>query len=89
MVTSLLRDMCKDDIIRLGVALGLSFFALKRMSTMPEDMIQAWLDQRDTVIEMSGPPSWASLATALDKTDHSDIATRIRRYADKDLPSSP
>ena len=55
-VTSLLRDMCKDDIIRLGVALGLSFFALKRMSTMPEDMIQAWLDQMDRVIEMSSPP---------------------------------
>ena len=78
-VTSLLVVMSRDDIMQLGSALGLSFFNLIKMDHTLEGMIAAWLSHADAVLETSGPSSWTSLATALDKIGHSGIATKIRK----------
>ena len=78
-VSSLLKALNNDEVITLGTALGLDFNNLKRMTSLPDDMVGAWLRGDDNVIETSGPPSWESLATALDKTGHTKIAITIRR----------
>ena len=78
-VSSLLKALNNDEVITLGTALGLDFNKLKRMTSLPDDMVGAWLRGDDNVIETSGPPSWGSLATALDKTGHTKIAITIRR----------
>ena len=43
------------------------------------DMIQAWLNGDDDVTTRSGPPSWSSLATALERTGHTAIASKVRK----------
>ena len=78
-VTSLIKDLTCEEMIQLGVALGLSDVRLRRMKMFPEDIIAAWLTSKDAVLEVSGPPSWANLTTALNKTGHSSIATIIER----------
>ena len=67
-----LKDMDREDVIRLGIALGLSFTKLKMF---PEDVIAAWLRGDDKC----GPPSWTSLATALERTGHTAIASKVRK----------
>ena len=80
-VTELLEDLDKKDVIKLGTALGLSYIKLKKMETFPEDMAAAWLRGDDDVNKKSGPPSWESLATALDRTRHTDIASKARKVS--------
>ena len=77
-VSSLLEDLNNDNLRKLGTALGLAFTKLKRM-TLPGDMVEAWLRGDGDVIKTSGPPSWESLAIALEKTGHTKIAITIRR----------
>ena len=78
-VSSLLEDLNNDEVIKLGTALGLAFNKLKKMTSLPDDMVGTWLRGDDDVIKTSGPPTWESLATALDKTGHTEIAITIRR----------
>lgn len=79
-VTRLLKDMTRTEMTRLGVALGLSYVTLRRMNMFPEDIVTEWLRcKKDAVHKISDPPSWTSLAIALDKTGHSAIATKIRK----------
>ena len=80
-VTELLENLDKKDVIKLGTALGLSYIKLKKMETFPEDMVAVWLRGDDDVNEKSGSPSWESLATALDKTRHTDIASKARKVS--------
>ena len=80
-VTQLLKDLHKEDIIRLGTALGLSFVKLTKMGMFPDEMVAAWIRGDDNVNKTSGPPSWESLATALDKTRHTDIASKARKVS--------
>ena len=78
-MSSLLEDLNNDEVMKLGTALGLDFNKLKRMTSLPYDMVEAWLRGDYDVIKTSGPPSWESLATALNKTGHTKIAITIRR----------
>ena len=78
-MSSLLEDLNNDNLRKLGTSLGLAFTKLKRLTSLPDDMVEAWLRGDDNVIEISGPPSWESLATALDKIGHTKIAITIRR----------
>ena len=78
-VSSLLENLNNDNLRKLGTALGLAFTKLKRMTSLPDDMVEAWLRGDENVVKTSGPPSWESLATALDKTGHTEIAITIRR----------
>ena len=78
-VTDSLRDLNNEQIIKVGAKLGLSFPALQRMKTLPEDMVAAWLREEDKVTITSGPPSWISLVTALEAVGQMGIASKIRK----------
>ena len=78
-ITDSLRDLNNEQIIKLGAKLGLSFPALQRMKTLPEDMVAAWLREEDKVTTTSGPPSWTSLVTALEAVGQMGIASKIRK----------
>ena len=68
-------NILKDgDIVRVGEALGLNY---DRMKDLP-DMVASWLREDDNVRRSSGPPTWASLANALEAYGHTRIASRIR-----------
>ena len=75
----LLKPLSNDELIELGTALGLSYSNLKRMTMLLGDMIQAWLNGDDDVTTRSGFPSWTSLATALERTGHTTIASKVRK----------
>ena len=80
-VTELLENLDKKGVIKLGTALGLSFIKLMKMEMFPDEMVASWLRGDDDVNKKSGPPSWESLATALDKTRHTDIASKARKVS--------
>ena len=70
--------MNKKDIIRLGTALGLNYSNLKKMDTLPDDMVNAWLLKQDSVSTI-GTPSWSVLVKALKKLDQNGIAQTIEK----------
>ena len=74
-VSEYLKDVNREEVIRLGLALGLLYSRLEGMKMFPEDVIAAWLRGDDEC----GFPSWTRLATALDKTGHTAIASKVRK----------
>ena len=42
-----------------------------------DDIVSSWLNADDNVTKVSGAPSWASLAKALEACDHTGLASRI------------
>ena len=79
-VTQYLRSLNSEELVLLGLALGLLYPSLQRMKStpggLPNDMIAAWLRKDSNVTE---PPTWTSLAAALEKNDHNGLASDIRR----------
>lgn len=75
-VSQCLKDLPDEDLITLGCALGLSFPKLKRMRTLPSDMVAAWLRKEDNVLE-HGKPTMSLLATALKRIGQNGIANSI------------
>ena len=63
-----LKDLSQDKIIEVGLALGLLYPSLRKMTMLPEDMIQAWLEKRDKVLSFSGEPTMQSLIIALESS---------------------
>ena len=74
-VSQYLKDIDREELIRLGLALGLLYSRLEGMKMFPEDVIAAWLRGDDKC----GPPSWTSLATALEGKGHTAIASKVRK----------
>ena len=74
-VSEYFKDVNREEVIRLGLALGLLYSRLEGMKMFPEDVIAAWLRGDD----QCGPPSWTSLATALERTGHTVIASKVRK----------
>ena len=77
-VTRRLKDLNNKELISLGGALGLQYPSLKRMSSLMNEVVCAWLSGKDRVLTVSGPPSWDSLACALEEIDQHGLAQRIR-----------
>lgn len=71
--------MDNEDIILLGQALGLRRSNLKRMDSLPADMIDAWLLKSDYVLETTGDPTWKSLYDSLKLINQNGIAAEIQR----------
>ena len=67
------------QLIRLGTALGLKYPHLQRMQTLPDDMVFAWLNMEDEVMDTCGIPTWSSLIKALEDTDQKGVVSRIRK----------
>ena len=78
-VAKILEDLNNVQLIRLGTALGLKYPHLQRMQTLPDDMVFAWLNMEDEVMDTSGIPTWSSLIKALEDTDQKGVASRIRK----------
>ena len=79
-VKECLKDLSRDKIIEVGLALGLLYPSLTRMSMLPHDMIQAWLQERDNVPTMSGRPTVQSLLAALHSSDLPGTAELVRTW---------
>ena len=72
-----LKKLDSEALMDLGMALGLLYDNLKHMTPLRDEMIAAWLDQQDNVVEQSGEPSWKSLKSALEDIEHMGIANAI------------
>ena len=66
--------MTRDDIIEVGLALGLLFPNLKRMEKLPHDMVEAWLQQKDD----AKPPTTETLIQALLGSDLKGTADIVK-----------
>ena len=74
-----LKDLSHQDLIELGGALGISYPKLVRMINLPAEMVAAWLNREDNVLQQSGEPTWGGLADALQKIRQTGIADDIRK----------
>ena len=65
-VKKYLKDLSHEELIELGIALGLRYPHLRNMSRpILNEMVAAWLNGEDNVLSATGPPSWDSLRQAL------------------------
>ena len=76
-VVQFLENLDKRDLKKLGEALGLSYPKLRNMEPLCDEMVAAWLNKEDEVMEQSGEPSWNSLKTALRKIGQTGLADSI------------
>ena len=74
-----LKLLNNEQLRELGTALGLDYANLKRMNTLPGDMVDDWLKGMDSVLKKSGPPSWTSLIKALENIGQEGVASTIRK----------
>ena len=75
-IPTYLKDLTSQHICDLGLALGLKYPNLKKMDNVPHDMVAAWLRQEDMV--PTNPPTWTTLASALESIGQTGIALNIR-----------
>ena len=78
-ITKHLKDLIAEDLIELGVVLGLYYPHLCKMQhhNLLEDMVAAWLNREDKVPTTSGDPTWASLIKALQDINLPGVAKEI------------
>ena len=77
-VSSLLMDLDNQQIIQVGLALGMNYAKLQRMSSLPGDMVAAWLRGEDDVLQVSGVPTWKTLSEALKDVGQTGLAIKIQ-----------
>ena len=83
-VTDYLLDLEKTDIYNLGLALKLKQPEVKQMrdsETFRDDMIAAWLEQKEDQVAKKGKPTWETLVKALKnpRVKLTEIAEIIQR----------
>ena len=76
---SVLNDLDNQQIIQVGLALGMNYAKLRRMSSLPGDMVAAWLRREDDVLGVSGAPTWKTLSEALKDVGQNGLATKIQQ----------
>ena len=73
-----LKDLNNEQLVELGLELRLHYSDLQKMKTVPEtfpkDMIATWQREKE---KTSDPPSWTSLAAALEAIGQKKIITKI------------
>ena len=75
-------DLEKTDIYNLGLVLGLKQPEVKKMQgseTFRDDMIAAWLEQKEDQVAKKGKPTWETLVKALKnpRVNQTKIAEKI------------
>ena len=63
-----LHGLDKRSIFSLGLCLGLNYAKVEDMLQSPtyrEDIIAAWIQRQDQVLQKSGVPTWHTLVKAL------------------------
>ena len=78
-ISSLLLDLDNQQIVQVGLALGMNYAKLKRMRSLPGDMVAAWLRREDDVLEVGGIPTWKVLSEALKDTGQTGLAMKIQQ----------
>ena len=78
-ISSYLFDLDNEQIVQVGLALGMNYAKLKRMRSLPGDMVAAWLRREDDVLEVSGVPTWKVLSGALKDTGQTGLAMKIQQ----------
>ena len=80
-VSKHLEPLLNQDLISLGLALGLHYPHLCNMSRpLLNELVAAWLNGEDSVLLTTGDPSWASLVKALRDIDQPGIADKVRVF---------
>ena len=72
-------DLDNEQIVQLGLALGMNYAKLKRMRSLPGDMVAAWLRREDDVLEVSGVPTWKVLSEALKDIGQTGLAMKKKK----------
>ena len=78
-ISSYLLDLDNQQIIQVGLALGMNYAKLKRMRSLPGDMVAVWLRREDDVLEVSGVPTWKILSEALKDVGQTGLAMKIQQ----------
>ena len=78
-IVKYLKDLDKKELWKLGEALGLSYSKVKKMDPLCEDMVEAWLNKEDRVLDESGEPTWECLKTALKEIGQTGLASSITK----------
>ena len=73
-----LDGLQRDDIIGLGLSLGLYYPSLVKMQMLPHDMVHAWLLRMDNVPKQSGTPTTETLIQALESQGLSGHAEKVK-----------
>ena len=73
-VSSCLGLLDEDQILSVGGALGLAYNVLKKMKSLPGDMVAAWLRKEDFVSE---EPTWRTLIEALKRVGQAEELLKI------------
>ena len=78
LICQFLKNVSKEDVQRLGGALGLSYPGLQKMNSFPDEMVAAWLNRQDKVLQHSGEPTWSALEDALRKIGQTGLAEDLK-----------
>ena len=78
-ISRYLMDLDDQQIVQVGLALGMNYAKLKRMRSLPGDMVAAWLRREDDVLEVSGAPTWKVLSEALKDVGQTGLAMKIQQ----------
>ena len=78
-ISSYLMDLDNEQIVQVGLALGMNYPKLKKMCSLPGDMVAAWLRREDNVLEVSGVPTWKALSEALRDVGQTGLAVMIQQ----------
>ena len=77
-IVHFLKDLNNEQLVELGLELRLHYSDLQKMKIVPEafpnDMIATWQREKEKI---SDPPSWTSLAAALEAVGQKKIITKI------------
>lgn len=74
-----LKNVGSPDVHRrLGGALGLLYPTLQKMSSLPDEVVAAWLNREDEVLQKSGEPTWSTLEDALRKIGQNGLAEDVK-----------
>ena len=76
---SYLLDLDNQQIVQVGLALGMNYAKLKRMRSLPGDMVAAWLRREDDILEVGGVPTWKVLSETLKDVGQTGLAMKIQQ----------
>ena len=74
-ICEFLKNLLDKDARKLGLALGLLFPTLQRMTNLPDDMIHAWLSGQSE----KDNRTWGDLIAALKRNGQFGIAKEIEK----------
>ena len=72
----ILKVLDEKRILSVGGALGLAYFLLTKMKTLPGDMVAAWFRKEDYVKK---DPTWRTLVVALKQVGQTGVAEKIEQ----------